>query len=64
MCARDCLKAGAWTLNIREGPRPFRHGGAWKESAVVNVLYLEAWKGLREAPKPLLLPGAGPRLWQ
>jgi tetratricopeptide (TPR) repeat protein len=61
VCGRDCLKAGAYRDTLKHTQKALdlsdAHGGAWKESAVMNVLYLEmeAWKGLGERTKSLAI---------
>ena len=61
MCARDCLNAGAYRDTLKHTQKALdlsdAHGGAWKETAVINVLYLEmeAWKGLGESTKALAI---------
>ena len=59
VCGRDCLKAGAYRDTLKHTQKALdlsdAHGGAWKESAVMNVLYLEmeAWKGLGEMTRAI-----------
>ena len=57
-CARDCLGAGAYRDALKHTHKALKlshQHRAWKESAVMNVLYYEkeAWKGLGETTKAI-----------
>ena len=57
-CARDCLDAGAHRDALKHTHKALQlshQHRAWKESAVMNVLYYEkeAWKGLGEMTKAI-----------
>ena len=57
-CARDCLDAGAHRDALKHTHKALKlshQHRAWKESAVMNVLYYEkeAWKGLGETTKAI-----------
>ena len=57
-CARDCLGAGAYRDALKHTHKALKlshQHRAWKESAVMNVLYYEkeAWKGLGEMTKAI-----------
>ena len=57
-CARDCLKADAYRDALKHTHKALQlshQHRAWKESAVMNVLYYEkeAWKGLGETTKAI-----------
>ena len=57
-CARDCLGAGAYRDALKHTHKALKlshQHRAWKESAVMNVLYYEkeAWKGLGEMTRAI-----------
>ena len=58
-CAQDCLDTGAHRDTLKHTQKALQlaqqHGGAWIESAVMNILHFEkeAWKGLGERTKYL-----------
>ena len=57
-CARDCLDAGAHRDALKHTHKALQlshQHRAWKESAVMNILYYEkeAWKGLGEMTKAI-----------